>query len=53
MFKNFKKGINSVFNEPHILKIIAVEFKSYIVVTSQGMNKKMGLTPPLVVFTNK
>ncbi len=45
MFLNFKKGINSVFNEPHI-KFIAMEFQSHIVVTSQNMNKKFGAPTP-------
>jgi hypothetical protein len=48
MFLNLKKGLNTVFNKPHI-KFIAVEFQSHIVVTSQSMNKKIGLA----LFTDK
>jgi len=30
-----------------------MEFQSHIVETSQSMNKKLGLPPPLALFTNK
>jgi len=44
MFLNFKKGINTVFDETH--EFIAMEFYSHIVVTSQSMNKKIEAPTP-------
>jgi hypothetical protein len=53
MFLNFKKGINTVLVNLIYYIHSYGELQSYIVVTSQNMNKKLGAPTPLALFTNK